>query len=690
MENEMELLAPAGGLKELKAAVWSGADAVYIGASAFSARSGAGNFSEDEMREAVEFAHSYGVNVHCAINTLIKEDELEAAVKTAVMANECGVDALIIQDIGLASHIKKLLPDMELHASTQMTVTSLEGVRYLEEKGFSRVVLARELSKSEIKNIVDGAKAEIEVFVHGAICMCYSGQCLMSSVLGGRSGNRGRCAQPCRLPYELTEKGKSLGSAYALSPKDMSLIDHLSELKEMGVKSLKIEGRLKSAEYVSAVVGVYRKYITSPHTVEKCDKEELKNAFSRSGFTDGYFTDKLGGGMMAHKNPANNSGSIFTKEAKDRADGREIKRIPISIYVSLKHGDVLRATVCDNDGNCAVCEGEITAENAKTRPLDRERLLEQFSKLGSTSFIAEHIEIDVDDGIIVPIKEVNSVRRRVLDELFFERAKRDKKRALNIQLNFDSFKKNNEVYLTAEVRTKEQGEAVLESGAVRRIYAPTDVAEHLSKKSGEVEIVTKTADILTDENISTKSVSVSSTGGIYKYGNKAKYGDYRLNIYNSLSVRELANLDCVTISPELNLSEVAAVTKHIRDTEIELIGYGHLPLMIMKNCPIKAMGKCQNGKNTYSLRDRKNIEFPIVCEKGCRAVLLNSKPIYTADMIGEIKRTGINCIRLNFTVENSRQCGKIIKEYNAALMGGKVDTPNENSFTRGHLRRGVL
>ena len=257
----MELLAPAGGPEALRAAVQSGADAVYLGAGSFSARAGAENFSFEELSDAVRYCHIYGVKVHCALNTLIKESEIEAAVETAEGICRAGADAIIIQDLGLASHIKRMLPDIELHASTQMTVTSIEGVKALEDAGFDRVVLARELSLSEIERIAKAAKAEIEVFVHGAICMCYSGQCLMSSMLGGRSGNRGRCAQPCRLSYTLLEDGRECGSAHILSPKDMALIGHLKELESAGVTSLKIEGRLKSPEYVSAVTGIYRKYL---------------------------------------------------------------------------------------------------------------------------------------------------------------------------------------------------------------------------------------------------------------------------------------------------------------------------------------------------------------------------------------------------------------------------------------------
>lgn len=678
--NTMELLAPAGGMAELKAAVQSGADAVYIGASAFSARSGADNFDEVSMREAVEYAHIYGVKVHCAINTLIKETELSDAVATAITANNCGVDALIIQDLGFARHIRKALPDIELHGSTQMTVTSLDGVEALYEMGFSRVVLSRELSLEEIEYIAKNTKAEIEVFVHGAICMSYSGQCLMSSILGGRSGNRGRCAQPCRLPYTLLENGRECGNGYILSPKDMALIDHLDRLKKAGVASLKIEGRLKSAEYVSAVVGIYRKYFDNPHSTEKSDMQELINAFSRSGFTDGYLTGKLGKAMMAHANPANNSGSTFTAEAKRRAEGKFIRKISIDIYASLKKDDVLMLTAYGSDGLYCEAIGEIKAETAQKTPLDNERIAEQLKKLGDTPFSAETVTVDIDEGITIPIKEINSVRRTLCDKLWHELSKSDNKKANNIPLVFNNKRKADEVYLTAEVMTEAQAKAIIESG-IKRIYAPSEVA----KKLNGIEAVTKTADILTDEEIATESVSVSSLGAMHRYGDKAKYGDWRLNVYNSLTADMFSS---VTVSPELNLRDIKDIVSHT-DSETEIIGYGRLPLMIMKNCPIKAMGKCQHGKNIYTLRDRKNIEFPIVCQKDCRAVLLNSKPIYTADILDEVISTGINAVRLCFTLETPEECQKITDIYKRALNGEKIPPMAENTFTRGHLKRGV-
>lgn len=689
MNTKPELLSPAGGFAQLKAAVQSGADAVYLGAADFSARAGADNFSYGELTEAVKYAHMYNVKVHCALNTLIKENELSKAVEIAQKVYECGVDAIIIQDIGLASHLRKMLPDIELHASTQMTVSSLEGVKYLESKGFSRVVLARELSDNEIEHIVKNSKAEIEVFVHGAICMCYSGQCLISSVLGGRSGNRGRCAQPCRLPYSLLENQKQCGEGYILSPKDMALIKHLDKLKKIGVASLKIEGRLKSPEYVSAVTGIYRKYLDFPAPVSETDMQELKNAFSRSGFTDGYFTATLGKKMMSHSNPSNNSGNIYTKEAKERADGKILRQIPINIFASLREDDVLHITAYDDDGNYVCSEGTEKAVIAQNRPLENQRLVEQLSKLGSTPFYVQSIETELDNNITIPIRDINETRRKLCEELMELRGHIPQRDLIKTDFNFGQGNSSSALSLTAEVTTLEQGEAILEMGGIKRIYAPLPVADKLAGKSQDIEIVTKTSDIFEKENVNTEFVSVSSPAAIYHYGKKAKYGDFRLNIFNSLTANEFSMLECVTLSPELNLGEISDITKHTKDIETEIIGYGHIPLMIMKNCPIKAMGKCQNGKKIYSLKDRKNITFPIMCLSGCKAQLLNSKPVFTADIIDKIIRSGVNCLRLNFTIENAQQCKEIVNIYKSALSGKKVNPPEENTFTRGHLNRGV-
>lgn len=688
----MELLAPAGSRTSLHAAVQSGADAVYLGGSEFGARHSAENFSVEEMKTWVDYCHLYGVDVHVTVNTLVKEKETQKLLEYVKALNDVGVDALIVQDIGAAQIIKQAVPDMVLHASTQMTVTSLEGVKYLESMGFSRVVLARELSEKEIEHICKNAKAEIEVFVHGAICMCYSGQCLMSSILGGRSGNRGRCAQPCRLPYDILEKGRKVQSGYFLSPKDMALVNDLGTLKRIGVKSLKIEGRLKRAEYVSAVVGVYRKCLDSGRTASKQDMRELLDAFSRTGFTDGYFKGNLGKNMMSHDTPGNSSENKFSDEAKQRAaENANIRKIPVNIMGTLKNNSPLEITMYDNDGNYAYAQGTLKSEKAVVKPMDKQRLASQLLKLGSTPFECDEITLDIDDGITLPVKEINAVRREVSENLIEQRQYREKGRVTEFELPKRNRKAVGEIILTAEVSTAEQLNTAIKHG-IKRIYVPANIMRTLNNGTlkDDVEIITKASEIFCEEKIDTDGVLVSSPAAAYKYKNKKLYGDFRLNVFNSMTAEHFSDFCSVTISPELNLHEIRELASNTT-ASLEVIGYGHLPLMLMKNCPLKAAGKCQNQKNIYKLRDRKNEEFPVMCSSGCIAKLLNSKPVFMADRMDDIKSLGINTVRLIFTVENSTQCGKIIDVYREALESGVSDNIlAENTYTRGHFYRGVL
>ena len=685
----MELLAPAGSRQALTAAVQSGADAVYLGGPQFGARYSAENFTIEEMKTWVDYCHLYGVDVHVTVNTLVKEKEIESLKEYLKQLNKIGVDALIVQDMGAVEIIKKTVPDMTLHASTQMTVTSLEGVKYLEDMGFSRVVLARELSEKEIEHICKNAKAEIEVFVHGAICMCYSGQCLMSSILGGRSGNRGRCAQPCRLPYDLLENGKTVKSGYVLSPKDMALVNDLGTLKRIGVTSLKIEGRLKRAEYVSAVVGVYRKYLDKGGNVSKKDMQELLDAFSRTGFTDGYFKGNLGKNMMSHDTPSNSEENKFTDEAKKRAaEDANIRKINTGIMGTLNIDAPLELTMYDNDGHYAYAQGTLKPEKALHKPMDEKRLRDQLLKLGSTPFECDDINITIDDGITIPIKEINSVRRECCESLINQRQMREKGRELDFEIEHSN-RKNTNIILTCEVSDEEQFKAAVKNN-IKRIYAPNDLVGTLKDVPDDVEIISKSADIFCEENIKTDGVLVSSPAAIYKYKDKEIYGDFRLNVFNSQTAQHYGDLKTVTLSPELNLHEIADLCENT-NADLEVIGYGHIPLMMMKNCPIKAMGKCQKGKMIYKLKDRKREEFPIVCSKGCIAKLLNSKPIFMADKIADLKKLKINSIRLIFTVEKFAQCDKIIDMYKRALNGEKnVQSMTENTYTRGHFYRGVL
>lgn len=688
----IELLAPAGSPAALRAAVQSGADAVYLGIDTFGARQSAENFSLDELPKWIDYCHLYGVDVHVTVNTLIKNNELSKLSECVKRLNNAHADALIIQDLGAAEIIKNTVPDMTLHASTQMTVTSLEGVKYLENMGFSRVVLARELSKNEIEYICKNARAEIEVFVHGAICMCYSGQCLMSSILGGRSGNRGRCAQPCRLPYELMEKGQCAGRGYILSPKDMSLINELGTLNEAGVKSLKIEGRLKRAEYVSAVVGIYRKYIDNPKEVTAQDMQELKDAFSRTGFTDGYFKGQLGKAMMSHKISGNSSDNKFTADAVLRtSENANARKIPVNIVGTLKEGAPLEVVMYDNDGNCFDAVGTLNSETAVNKPLDKTRFKEQLLKLGSTPFEAVSAEVYTDSGITIPVKEINAVRRTAVDGLIKKRIERHTGRICDSELFTAHERKENDIILTAEVSSEEQLEAAIQAG-IKRVYAPARIMNKRlvgMAQSNRTELVEKASEIFSVQEITSDAVLVSSSAAVYKYAEKRLYGDFRLNVFNSRTAEHFSKLQGITLSPELNLHEIRDILKYTT-AQTEIIGYGHLPLMIMKNCPVRAMGKCQKGRQIYTLRDRKNEEFPIICSDDCRSVLLNSKPLFTADKITDLTDLKINSIRLIFTVEKFSQCGKIIDVYKRAMKGEKIEPMRENTFTRGHLYRGVL
>lgn len=693
----MELLAPAGSAAALRAAVQSGADAVYLGGELFGARHSAENFTMDDMREWVEYCHLYGIDVHVTVNTLVKEKELPAFADYIRNLAAIGVDALIVQDLGAAELIKNIVPDMVLHASTQMTVTSLEGVKYLENMGFSRVVLARELSEKEIEHICKNAKSEIEVFVHGAICMSYSGQCLMSSILGGRSGNRGRCAQPCRLPYELIEKDKKVCDGYLLSPKDMALINDLGTLNKIGVKSLKIEGRLKRAEYVSAVVGIYRKYLDNDGNVSKEDMRELLNAFSRTGFTDGYFKGNLGKNMMSHDTPGNSSDNKFTDAARERAaENANIRKIPIGIMGTLKDNTPLELTFYDNDGHYAYAKGTLNAEKAQKTALDEKRLISQLLKLGSTPFKCDDINVSAGENITLPIKEINAVRREAAEKLICERKKREGLQIKDFSLPMQKKREERKLKITAEVLCEDQLKMCIEKG-IETIYVPAHILGTLKDKSllniansRNIEIITKASEIFREEKIITDKVLVSSPAAIYKYHDRKIMGDFRLNVYNSMTAEHFKELCGITLSPELNLHEINDLLLNT-NMKAEVIVYGRLPLMIMRNCPIKAAGFCQENGQSFRLRDRKREEFPIICMNGCTAKLLNSKPVFMADKLDDLKKLKIDSIRLIFTVEKFLQCGKIIDVYRNALNGKTAENfMEENSFTRGHFYRGVM
>lgn len=694
----MELLAPAGNESSVYAAVQSGADAVYIGGEIFSARQSAENFTLEKIAEMVRYCHLRGVKVYAAVNTLVKDREIMFLCDYAYKLSAAGIDGIIIQDIGVFSVLKQIIPEVPLHASTQMTVHNLEGVEYLHNIGFKRVVIARELSKKNIEYICGNTECEIEMFVHGAICVSYSGQCLMSSIIGGRSGNRGRCAQPCRLPYELLRSGVKITDGNLLSTKDMALLDEIKGIEKMGVTSLKIEGRLKRAEYVALTTGIYRKYIETG----KADKEDWKTlmaAFNRSGFTKAYYSGAINDKMMSYNDPSNMGERIFDDNVKAhcREDAR-FRLVRINIKAVLKKDMPFSVTFSDFDGRAVTAAGTLIPETAVNRPIDKERLYAQLSKLGSSVYFPVDISVDMDEGLSLPISEINEVRRKAADMLTAARTENAACRYKAVEtLEYADRSLIGSMEITVEVNTKEQFDAAIKNN-IEKIYIPYEMYDY-AEKSADLNTLLIIKPPVVQHDDKPDFVMPKNAGAVMinypyqteKYKDYECYGNYRLNIMNNYAAGFYKDkLKRITLSPEMNLKEIETFLKKSED-DIELIAYGRLALMTLRACPGKLYGKCRGKRdNLYSLRDRKNEVFPIMCADECISSLLNSKPIYMADKLEDIKKLKINAIRLIFTVEKFLECDKIISMYRYALRENKYDMKMlDNTYTRGHYYRGV-
>ncbi len=693
----MELLAPAGSMEALRAAVCNGADAVYLGADTFNARMNARNFSAADLQEAVVYCHVRGVKVHLTLNTLVLDREMPRAAELIRLAASCGVDAFIVQDLGVVSLCRQLAPDVPIHASTQMSIHSLEGVMEAAALGCSRVVLARELPAEEIAHICKKSPVEIEVFVHGALCMCYSGQCYLSSVIGRRSGNRGQCAQPCRLPYGY---GRFESTRYPLSLKDNCLAGELDELRRMGVASIKIEGRMKRPEYVAIVTRAYRTVLNGGKLTPS-DLQELETAFSRQGFTDGYFRGQTGSDMFGRRQEGEDTADLFASARATYEQG-EPQRIGVRFYAMIRRGEPAQLAVEDPDGNlCRTC-GPVP-EQAVYRSLTPQDLEQQLKKTGGTPYLCTAVRSSLDPDLMLPASAINAMRRDVIAELTAKRG-----RAAPARLNaYDEPPRYDgiagEPQLTIAVRTAGQITSRMLSMKPTVLYVPlSELAEHPDLPQ-RVSVETQLAAILprviwsgelapvarqlrTVYEMGVRQVLAGNLGQLHiaRAAGFAVRGDFGLNIVNSRAMRYLREqgLDSQLLSFELTLPQIRDISKAV---PAELLIYGRLPLMLMENCVMKnRTGICACQTGTVRLVDRVGEEFPIVKDPGtCRNVLLNGKKLYLLDKKDALRGMGLWALRLQFTTENPSEIDKVLMDYQGRAVF------DAGSYTRGLYSRGV-
>ena len=692
----IELLAPAGSMEALRAAVQNGANAVYLGAGSFNARMGAKNFTDDELQEAVSYCHVRGVQVHLTLNTLASDRELPKVAEVIRAAARRGVDAFIVQDLGIVSLCRQIAPHIPVHASTQMSIHSLEGVQQAAAMGVSRVVLARELPREDIAYICKHSPVEIEVFVHGALCMSYSGQCYLSGVIGTRSGNRGQCAQPCRLPYGYGR----FEDKYPLSLKDNCLIDYLRELERMGVASIKIEGRAKRPEYVATAVRVYRNALDTG-SVTREDARDLHNIFSRQGFTDGYYRRQTGPAMFGVRQEGREDRALLTT-ARASYESGERQLVPVNFLAILRRGEPAQLAVLDDRGNRCLTKGE-APQLALNRPLTEEDLAARLQKTGGTPFYSTGCQAVVEPELTLSAAAINGMRRDVLAELAAVRGRVDCP-PLNVPVPI-TIRKGERApsQLTASVLKAEQITLSLLEAKPAVLYIPlTELYENrqlLRQMPEETELCAVLPRVIWDSErrqveeqlvllrgLGLTTVLVGNIGHIAmakSIGLQVR-GDFGLNVFNSrtLQILQKQGLRSLLCSFELTLPQIRDLSK---DLPVELMAYGRLPLMLTENCIIRnRTGNCACGSGPTKLVDRKGQEFPIVRDPGtCRSVVLNGKKLYLLDRRTNLQQLGIWAMRLQFTTENPSEVNRVVADY---LAEAPFDAAG---CTRGLYQRGV-
>ena len=668
----LELLAPAGSMEALRAAVQNGADAVYLGCGTFNARQSAKNFTPQSLVEAVRYCHIRGVAVHLTLNTLVSDKETKDACDLIRHAAMSGVDAFIVQDLGIVQLCRQIAPHIPIHGSTQMTIHSLPGVLFCAALGMQRVVLSRELSREEIRYITANSPIEIEAFAHGALCMCYSGQCYLSAAIGGRSGNRGRCAQPCRQSYGYGR----WENRYPLSLKDNCLVHYLQELEAMGVASVKLEGRMKRPEYVATVTDVYRKAMDEAN-VTRSMMQRLHTAFNRQGFTDGYYTGRVGPDMFGvrEEKPDNQA---WLKEARATYESVETSRVPVHFHaVVTSAGSSL--TVTDPEGRACRAEGPVP-EPARNIPLTGDVLAERLSKTGGTPYYCTDVRIQMEPGLVLSASAINGLRRDALNQLTALRARREQPQ-LGRPGRITTYHGNrNQPDLTVQVTSREQvtGRLLKRNPAVlyipihlltedtawaRDLVRRVNVCAVLPRIVHDGELAKLKQDMSLLNGCGIDQVLVGNLGLLLparEAGMKVR-GDFGLNLYNSGAVNAMRELELrsACLSFEMTLPQIRDVSKAVN---CEILAYGRLPLMVTENCLIKGRtGECTCHLNATKLIDKTGAEFPVIKDgASCRSVLLNGKKLYWLDRQDDLGRLGLWATRLYFTTENPKEVDQVL------------------------------
>ena len=691
----LELLAPAGSMEALRAAVQNGANAVYLGCGAFNARQSAKNFTPQTLVEAVKYCHIRGVAVHLTLNTLVSDKEMPEVIALIRQAANAGVDAFIVQDLGVIRLCKEIAPHIPIHGSTQMSVHSLAGVQLCASWGLTRVVLSRELNRDELRYICKNSPIEIEVFAHGALCMGYSGQCYLSAAIGGRSGNRGRCAQPCRQCYGYGR----FQNRYPLSLKDNCLVHNLKELQNMGVASIKLEGRMKRPEYVAAVTKVYAQALDTGNVTQPM-METLYKAFNRQGFTDGYYTGNIGQDMFGIREDTKED-TQWLKEIRQTYEAAENPLVPVVFRARITPTEAT-LTVADPDGHICTVTGPVP-EKARVSDLTEEMLSSRLSKTGGTPYYCIQTDVKISTGLTLSAAAINAMRRDALNALTAQRGRREAGslgRPSKVA-HYPGNKKRPEV--TVQVTNLEQITPKLLKFAPSVLYVPLhvlvsnlDACAELTQRANvcvvlprsvrDTELAALQRQLQEIHRHGVREALVGNLGMIKPVsacGFRIR-GDFGLNLYNSSSVniaKEL-NLESCTLSFEMTLPQIRDVSKAI---PCEIFSYGRMPLMVTENCLIRQRtGQCTCNLGPVKLTDKTGAEFPIMKDgNACRSVILNSKKLNLLDRQNDLSHLGLWATRLYFTTENPKEVDQVLAAYQNPP---KFDP---GAYTRGLYLRGL-